>query len=343
MSSKKTKCVLIIRLSALGDVAIAAPLIRYYAENNPDIKFIMLSQPATGCFFEGIRNLEFVAADIRGREKRLPGLLKFCRVLEKKYEITHVADLHDVIRSRIIRNHLYLRGIRHISIIDKGRSEKKAMTRRKNKILIPLETSMRRYEDVLCALRIKDLNFSSLPAPIKSNKNSSAFRRIGFAPFASHRGKCWPKEYCEILISLMAKDGNNNKIILFGGGKEETSMLEEWADRYPNTESSAGRHKLNEELELMKSLDVMVTMDSANMHLASFAGTPVVSIWGATHPYAGFYGYGQPYENAVQTNLECRPCSVFGNKKCFRGDYACMRLIKPENVLRKIYEATGVI
>lgn len=80
-------------------------------------------------------------------------------------------------------------------------------------------------------------------------------------------------------------------------------------------------HGLREELILMSNLDVMVSMDSANMHLASLTGTPVVSVWGATHPYAGFLGCNQKEENAVQVSMPCRPCSIFGNKPCQRGDY----------------------
>jgi ADP-heptose:LPS heptosyltransferase len=77
-------------------------------------------------------------------------------------------------------------------------------------------------------------------------------------------------------------------------------------------------------------------MDSANMHLASIYGVPVVSIWGATHPFAGFYGWMQDVNNIVQADLYCRPCSVFGNKPCYRGDHACMQMITTEMLMQKI-------
>jgi ADP-heptose:LPS heptosyltransferase len=98
----------------------------------------------------------------------------------------------------------------------------------------------------------------------------------------------------------------------------------------------AGKISMEAELALMSQLDVMLSMDSANMHLASLVNIPVISIWGATHPYAGFKGWNQPIENCVQVDLECRPCSVFGNKKCFRGDYACLVRIEPEQLIKKI-------
>ena len=87
----------------------------------------------------------------------------------------------------------------------------------------------------------------------------------------------------------------------------------------------------------MSHLDTMVSMDSANMHLASLTGTRVVSVWGATHPYCGFMGWQQKEEDAVQINtLSCRPCSVFGNKPCHRGDFACMNNILPEEIIQRI-------
>ena len=93
---------------------------------------------------------------------------------------------------------------------------------------------------------------------------------------------------------------------------------------------------MNGELALMGQLDAMLSMDSANMHLASLVGTRVVSIWGGTHPYAGFLGWNQKESDCIQLDLPCRPCSVYGNKRCLRGDYMCMNGITPEYILQKI-------
>ncbi len=122
-------------------------------------------------------------------------------------------------------------------------------------------------------------------------------------------------------------------ILLFGGGKEETAKLEALAGRIKGLQVVAGKHSLETELQLISGLTVMVSMDSANMHLASLFGVPVVSVWGATHPFAGFMGFGQKEENAVQLDLYCRPCSVFGSKPCFRGDHACMEELAPGHIV----------
>jgi ADP-heptose:LPS heptosyltransferase len=112
--------------------------------------------------------------------------------------------------------------------------------------------------------------------------------------------------------------------------------LERLAENRECVELTAGHLSFCDELRLMNSLDVMLSMDSANMHLASLVDIPVVSVWGATHPYAGFYGYNQNPINAVQVDMPCRPCSVFGNKPCRYGAYDCFNQIKPEMIVEKI-------
>ena len=107
--------------------------------------------------------------------------------------------------------------------------------------------------------------------------------------------------------------------------------------RYSNVTSVVHiKHSLADELALMRHCDVMVTMDSVNMHLASLVALPVVSVWGATHPSCGFMGWHQAMRDTVQLELECRPCSVYGNKKCRYGDYHCMRDISPELIINKV-------
>jgi len=124
--------------------------------------------------------------------------------------------------------------------------------------------------------------------------------------------------------------------IFFFSSKEEKLLLESWMEKYSNTKSIAGKMNLHEELILMNQMDLIVSMDSANMHLASLVNTPVISIWGATHPFAGFYGFNQDESNIIQTDLPCRPCSIFGNKPCERSDYACLKQITPEMIVNRI-------
>src|SRR5690606_21589646 len=120
------------------------------------------------------------------------------------------------------------------------------------------------------------------------------------------------------------------------GGPEEAAIAKNWAANYKNTFSLINKLTLSEELQTISNLDLMISMDSAGMHMASLMGIPVISIWGATHPFAGFLGYGQSEEDCVQIDLYCRPCSVFGNKICYRGDHACMHGIDSGMIVGRI-------
>jgi ADP-heptose:LPS heptosyltransferase len=161
---------------------------------------------------------------------------------------------------------------------------------------------------------------------------------IGIAPFAKHPGKIYPVENMELVVAALSKR-KDTTLFLFGGGETEQSVLEGWASRYPGVFNVAGRYALDSELSLISHMDLLVSMDSANMHFASLVGTTVVSVWGATHPYTGFYGYRQQPGHAIQMNLSCRPCSIYGNKPCYRGDWACLQQLAPSLIIRKVEEA----
>lgn len=334
---------LAIRLSALGDVAMTVPVIDTLAKQYQQLEITVLSKPFFAPLFAQMpANVRFEGVDVE-QYQGITGLFRLFRKLkEEKYDI--VADLHNVLRSKTIRFLFSLSGVR-TAHIDKGRKEKKALVRPKHKAMHQLTSSFSRYEEI----------FRKLGYPVKTTFHSiygngkgdvSLFRTvagtpdgrhwIGIAPFAAHKGKKLPEATAAALIQELGATHREWKIFLFGGGKAERQLLENWAKDQPNVLSLAGKLKLNEELALISHLDVMVSMDSANMHLASLTGTPVVSVWGATHPFAGFMGWGQSTDNAIQVELPCRPCSIFGNKPCLRKDYACLARITPQQIIKKI-------
>ena len=145
----------------------------------------------------------------------------------------------------------------------------------------------------------------------------------------------YPLEKMELVIKVL-NERTNTTLFLFGGGAEEDRQIEHLCSKYEHVKPAKSQQGLKGELALMGQLDVMLSMDSANMHLASLVGTRVVSIWGGTHPYAGFLGWNQNPNDCVQLDLPCRPCSVYGNKPCMRGDYACMNGITPAQIVEKL-------
>ena len=158
---------------------------------------------------------------------------------------------------------------------------------------------------------------------------------IGIAPFAKHEAKVYPLEKMEQVIKALS-ERENTTVFLFGGGEEEKRQIAELCSKNPNVKAVQSQQGLKGELALMGQLNVMLSMDSANMHLASLVGTRVVSIWGGTHPYAGFLGWNQNPSDCIQIDLPCRPCSVYGNKPCHRGDYACMTGITLAQIIEKL-------
>lgn len=340
--------VLVIRLSALGDVAISVPLIKALAEQYPEHEFIMVSQPMMAGLFESCpSNVIFKPAAIRSKHKGLLGLYRLYREIGYR-NVDVVCDMHDVLRSRILS---FFFSVHRLPIfrIDKERKPRTQLTRRRNKILRPLKTSFERYRDVFaCAgmsLNYFDLRpkmeplSEELPA-MESLHGPKKTIWLGVAPFAQHQGKIYPLAKMEAVLAHFAKD-ERFTIFLFGGGANEIRQMEKWMEQYP-TLKRPNCKSLKQEVQLIGCLDLMFVMDSANMHLGSLAHTPVISIWGATHPFAGFYGLFQAERNRIQLDMPCRPCSIYGNKPCYRKDYACMNNIAPETIITRILEEVGL-
>lgn len=342
----KTEHILIIRFSAIGDVAMTVPVVYALATQYPQVRVTMLSQPFARPLFEHLApNVGFMGADIKGEYNGIRGLNALYRRLTAK-NFTAVADLHNVLRSNYLRMRFNL-DQNHVAHIDKHRDERRRLTARRNKVLEPIPTAFQNYAEVFSRLGYPiHYNFKSLFTPSIASlrqlpeaigEKKSFQQWIGIAPFAAHEGKAYPLSRMEEVINGLAARHPSARFFLFGGGESERSKLQNVAERQPRCTVVPGLlHGLHEELILMSHLDVMVSMDSANMHLASLVATPVVSIWGATHPYAGFMGWNQKPENAVQVDLQCRPCSIFGNKPCYREDYACLYGITPEMIINKV-------
>ncbi len=340
---------LLARFSAIGDVAMTVPVIYSACRTHPDVHFVMVTRLAmAGIFLGAPTNLRVVGVDLKEQYHGMSGMRRLVADMVKEYDIDCFIDLHDVIRTRLMGLFCRLRGIK-VARINKGRSEKRALTRRSNKVMLPLTPQIDRYRQAFekAGLGVTD-NFNGLFSG-QGNANAELFEKIttakptgvrwiGIAPFAAHPGKIYPpKQMFEVVKLLSAHE--DVRIFLLGGGGSEQQELERWESQLPRVQSLAGkRYGFAMEIALFNYLDVMLAMDSANMHLASIAGAPTISIWGATHPYCGFKGWHQSEDDTVQLTMDCRPCSVFGDKPCHRGDMLCLTAIKPEVVYNKVMQ-----
>ena len=320
------KRLLIIRFSALGDVAMLVPIVKQLALAYPNWHITMLSRQQTAPLFKDMpENVHFVGADLKGKHKGIKGLNLLLHDIHY-LQFDAIADMHNVLRSKWLCWRMRLMGKR-VATLRKGRWQKWLLTHTTyNKPLLP---TTQRYMRVLQQLGFSfSLSCPSLSQPLRKG--------YGIAPFAAHKGKIYPLDKMEEVVRELAKSGE--PIYLFGAGKKEKEILDTWDEKYENVYSLVGKYSMDEEIAFMRTLRLMLTMDSANMHLASIAGTRVLSVWGATHPNAGFLGYGQHECDCIQRNdLPCRPCSIYGNKKCKFGDYRCLD-ISPEIIIKRMYD-----
>lgn len=340
----KKEHILIIRFSALGDVAMVVPVVSSLARQYPDLRITVLSRSFARSLFEDLApNIGFMEADLKREYHGIKGLNALYRRLTAK-QFTAVADLHNVLRSDFLRMRFNI-GRYKVAHINKHRKGRRRLTTTNNKQLVQQPSSFQNYADVLARLGYPiELDFHSIFPEGKGDLSLlpttltlSPQQNIGIAPFAAHEGKIYPLPLMQQVIEQLIKQYPEAHIFLFGKGKREEEVFPQWCKQYPSCIYVGSQvETMKQELVLMSHLDVMLSMDSANMHLASLTATPVVSVWGATHPYAGFMGWNQDMENVIQVPLECRPCSIYGQKPCMRGDYACLNNIAPETIVERI-------
>lgn len=338
MMPKKPRHILVIRLSAMGDVAMTVPVIREFVEQNPKVKITVLTRPFFASFFDDIKNTSVFTAHFNAEHKGVNGLFKLSKQL-KKLNIDAVADLHNVLRTRILK--MFLVSLPFVQI-DKGRAEKKALI--VGKEFKQLKTTHQRYADVFNRLGFEvTIDKPSFPKKavindsVKKLIDNSKKPLIGIAPFAQYQSKEYPLELMEKVISELSKT-NKYTILLFGGGAKEIKVLEGVEAQYNNVINIAGKTPFKDEINLISNLKLMVAMDSGNAHIAAMFGIEVITLWGVTHPYAGFYPFNQNMDNALLSDRDKYPkipTSVYGNKYP-KGYEVVMASIDYKKVISKI-------
>jgi ADP-heptose:LPS heptosyltransferase len=338
---KNIEHLLLIRLSAMGDVAMVVPPLLALLDQYPNLKVSVLTKPFFKVFFEDIPRVKVVCAEIKTSHKGIQGLYKLSNQITANH-IDIIADLHNVLRSKILSFFFGVKGIK-TKKIDKGRKGKKALTRTHNKKFKQLKSTIERYIGVFEELGF-NLDFSktyTLPKQNLSKKLHHIYDKnkvnkcVGIAPFAAHIGKVYPEDLMLKVIRLLSQEKDLN-IYLFGSPGEEEATLKKWSKSYPKVFCVAGQFDFKTELNLISHLDVMLSMDSGNGHLAAMYGVKVITIWGQTHPFAGFAPYLQTSQEQIlpdRNKYPHLPTSIYGNKK-IEGYEDVMITIKPELVYK---------
>lgn len=339
-NNNTVKNILITDFSTLGDVARAIPVVYPVCEANAQINFVFAThkEPAT-MFVNRPSNLIVLGVDT-SRYNGLTGPLKLARNLQHRYSFDAVVNLQSSAFTRLMGFQFKRLNVNVFSIANGDKESKILNNARQSKPSPLLQESIKATfgsmrltlgEEFISIYQHSELARSPL-IPVKED----AHKWIGIAPFASHRGTTYPLEQMQLVIAEVSR-WENCHIFLLGSTPEQRKALDNIMRRYSNVTSLPHiKHSTADELALMSQCDVIVTTDSAHMHMASLVNAPVVSVWGATHPLCGLMGWHQAMRDTVQLELECRPCSLTGNKKCRYGDYHCLRDISPELIINKV-------
>jgi ADP-heptose:LPS heptosyltransferase len=343
--------VLLVRFSAMGDVALLVPVVKSFVTANPEIELTIVTRPKFAPLFQGMERVIVFSADVEKIYTGIFGMLTLCKRLLQDGPYEFVIDMHDHMRTKILRFFFKLFGAR-VVVFEKGRGEKKLFIKKAKDAPLTLPHTVERYR---LAFEQAGFSFPVLEPPYFEQKESrrivanwigfkdsdSKLKWVGIAPFAMHKSKIWPIENYKLLFELLiAKETSNIKFLLFGGGEHELLFFDSLKNQFPlHVQVIAGKLQLRQEIEIMQCLDIMLCVDSSNMHMAALANVPLLSIWGGTHTDLGFGPFKKGKESIIEMNrneLPCRPCSVYGSKTCYIGNFPCLSQITPSSVFERI-------
>ena len=336
--------ILVIRLGSLPSAAMCVHALRGLVRDFPNLKITVLTHSHYKPLFRGVEGLEFLFDD----EARYVGFAGRCRLWREvqRLRVDAIADLSVTPLSRLMR-FSFTPWRRKVARLEDVRLEGKALTRKYRKVMVQLTPMASRSRDLFGSLGLP----FCMPAPVRRRRSSvlppvveilageKNGNWVGVAPLSNHNGTCYPIPHSAELVRLLAS--RYEKVFVFGNGEYQRQFSEGMQELYPNVISVAGRVSLSEEMDILSVLDAVVSVDSEVLRLCSLVGTPVVSLWGATHPFLESSGYGQNPKNAIQKEMPCRPCSTSGRRRCLFGNYECMHSITPEEVFRKVKSVTG--
>ena len=316
------------------------PLLRCLYKQNTNVTVTLVTRKRFVPIFKEFTSLQIVTPDFANQHKGLKGLYRLYKELKQR-KPHRIADIHKNLRTAVLRMFFKLSFTR-IKVINKGYAERKRLIHPSKKTMKPLTPQHYRYVEVFTRLGFPiDLDqheFPLKPALLKSMMDIDlpADRKwIGIAPFAAHPGKVYPLDLMQKVVGYLQQQ---HSLFLFGHGPKETDQINTWAKAYPHVVSQALELPFSEQLDLIANLDVMLSMDSANGHLAANFNVPVVTLWGMTHPFLGFSPFGQNNHLLADREIFPKiPTSAYG-KVIPKGYKDAMRTISPEEVIELVLD-----
>ncbi|MEW6701112.1 MAG: glycosyltransferase family 9 protein [Bacteroidota bacterium] len=321
LSNESINKILIIRLSSLGDVLLATPVIRALKQKHPNsqIDFVVKKQ-----YEEVLKNNPYLhKLYIYGKDKAEE--LRY-EVRSTKYDL--IIDLQNNFRSRT------LTGVFHLQIrrFKKPALKKLLLVYFKINFLKELKTIPQRYAET-ADVQLDDKGLELLiPEDVKPQLENEK-NYIGFCPGSKHFTKRWLPEYFVQLGNELTKEGFT--IVLFGG-KSDKELCEEIFRQIDGCVNLQNNDRLLQTAADMKKCRLIFTNDSGLMHTVTAVGVPLVAVFGSTVCEFGFAPYAVHNSILENKSLSCRPCSHIGRSSCPRKHFRCMKDITPQLVFNHI-------
>ncbi len=323
------KKVLIIRLSSLGDILLATPLLRTLKTKYHDIQidFILKKQ------YQNVLMLNPHITNLYTYEKEKDKIAELtARLRQNKYDM--IVDLQNNFRSAEIRNKLNADIYKfNKRTLDKFLLVNFKINRLDNAPQIPV-----RYASTVTGLELDEAGLEIFTESKPSLLLEGKEQLIGIAPGSRHFTKMWPKEYFEHCGNLLNESGYS--VALFGG-KEDIPTCKELAVKIKGSVNLSNADDILQTAADMKKCIALICNDSGMMHTASAVNIPVLAVYGSTVKEFGFTPYKNRNLILENKSLTCRPCSHIGRERCPKDHFRCMLEVTPEKAYEELMILIG--
>lgn len=322
--------VLFIRFSSLGDVLLTTPIIRTFRTHFSDAEIHFLTKKQFAPLLEYNPNIDELIRYDAENESMLQLIIRL-----QKEHYTHIIDLHDKLRSALIKR--FVKG--KVITYKKKHEYRKSLLKDRN--LLPISSTVDLYASVLENFNLhpdkRKLDFflpENEKAIAESLLQKTKKKIITISPGASWFTKQYPTEYYKKIIQHFL-DNYDARIVIIGTEQEKNLTAELASVSEHEILNLGGRTTLIESAIIIKHSDLFISGDCGPMHIAAALEVPQIAIFGPTHPKLGFAPLN-PNAEVLTLNLDCSPCSLHGNKSCPKGHFKCMKDLSPEMVIQKI-------
>lgn len=332
------KRILIIRFSSLGDVILATSVLPVLKKRFPQSELTFLTKKEYVEVLDENPNLDAVIGLSRG-DLKFGNFVKLAEGFYGRFDL--IIDLHVNLRSFFVRAYSGL----------PAKVYRKAGWRRRRMVghaftrgLFPFLPEVYKKEENVIENYFKapeslgisyEGNLPEIFTP--ENKQKGAPKLIGIHAGGKQNTKRWPAEKFAEVADYYT--GKGIQVILFGdeNDKEINSGIAALVKNKQNLANLTGKTTFKEMAAKIKECSVLVTNDSAPFHIATAVKTPAVVIFCATTPKFGFAVRAKS-NRILNMELPCKPCSLHGGKRCWKGHFGCAEAITVTDVIGKVNE-----